>query len=75
MIALIFVTCLNNPQAKSVKDGEEGLLFMKEMVELSKSQTSDTLPQTVSFVSNGQKTVVNAGPAHFGRQLRGDNKV
>lgn len=62
-------------QAKSVADAEEGLLFMQEMVELSKSQSADTLPQSVSFVVNSQKIVLSAGPAHFGKQLRNSDKV
>lgn len=48
---------------------------MQEMVELSKSQSSDTLPQSVSFVVNDQKIVLSAGPAHFGKQLRNADKV
>lgn len=48
------------------------------MMELSKNQAAENLPQSVSFTSttDPSKTVVlTAGPAHFGRQLRGDDKV
>ena len=54
--------------AKSPEDGEEGLMFMQEMVELSK-QTGDagqeTPPKLVSFDNEH----LFAGPAQFGRQL------
>lgn len=48
---------------------------MQEMVELSKQQSSDTLPQTVRFSSGGDSVTLNAGPAHFGRQLSGTDQV
>lgn len=64
--------------AVSVAEATEGLLFLQEMMELSKNQAAENLPQSVSFTSttDPSKTVVlTAGPAHFGRQLRGDDKV
>lgn len=48
---------------------------MQEMVELSKSQSSDTLPQTVKFLSKGEPITLNAGPAHFGKQLTANDEV
>ncbi|KAF5286726.1 hypothetical protein FQR65_LT12459 [Abscondita terminalis] len=68
--------------AKSTADAEEGLLFMQEMVELSKlqAQQSDTAPQAVSFpmkdATGTTKTItVQAGPSHFGVHMRNDQKV
>ena len=66
-------------QAKTPEDGEEGLLFMQEMIELSKQQTN--LPATEAKavrykliggpdedVLDVSKTIF-AGPAQFGREL------
>ncbi|XP_012281913.1 ER degradation-enhancing alpha-mannosidase-like protein 3 [Orussus abietinus] len=68
--------------AKTPQDAEEGLLFMQEMVELSKSQSqqSKTRPRTVTFIKPGsqppEEIKLLAGPAHFGPDLRGpDAKV
>ncbi|KAI4470720.1 er degradation-enhancing alpha-mannosidase-like protein 2 [Holotrichia oblita] len=68
--------------ARSPADAEEGLLFMQEMVELSKiqQQQSDASPQAVSFsmkYNNGeiQTITVPAGPSHFGKNLKNDDKV
>ncbi|KAF5277097.1 hypothetical protein FQA39_LY06335 [Lamprigera yunnana] len=67
--------------AKSTIDAEEGLLFMQEMVELSKlqAQQTETAPQAVSFQmadSTGIKTIiVQAGPSHFGVHLKNGQKV
>lgn len=63
-------------QANTAQDAEEGLLFMQEMVELSKMQTqqTETRPQAVTFTTPNnikQETTLLAGPAHFGRELRG----
>lgn len=56
-------------------DANEGVLFMQEMVQLSKTQNSDNILQSVSY-NNGNKTVVlSAGPANFGKLLRMDEKV
>ena len=65
-------------QAKTPTDADEGLLFMQEMVELAKSQVlPDSPPQAVYFTAqSGQKVIIQAGPAHFGKQLTGpDEKV
>ncbi|XP_026302101.1 ER degradation-enhancing alpha-mannosidase-like protein 3 [Apis mellifera] len=67
--------------AKTPQDSEEGLLFMQEMVEISKmqSQQSDTKPQAVTFVKPNtnppQIITLLAGPAQFGLELQGLNKV
>ncbi|XP_033219638.1 ER degradation-enhancing alpha-mannosidase-like protein 3 isoform X2 [Belonocnema kinseyi] len=67
--------------AKSTHDAEEGLLFMQEMIELSKmqSQQSETKPQSVVFTKPGsdppQEVTLLAGPAHFSPELRGSNKI
>ncbi|XP_034196339.2 ER degradation enhancer, mannosidase alpha-like 2 isoform X1 [Osmia lignaria lignaria] len=67
--------------AKTPQDSEEGLLFMQEMVEISKmqSQQTETKPQAVTFIKPGtyprQKVTLLAGPAHFGLELQGSNKI
>lgn len=55
---------------------------MQEMVELAKmqSQQPDT-PQAVAFMVQSaggvedKQVVISAGPAHFGRELRGTDQV
>ncbi|XP_012259951.2 ER degradation-enhancing alpha-mannosidase-like protein 3 isoform X2 [Athalia rosae] len=64
--------------ANTAQDAEEGLLFMHEMVELSKMQTqqAETKPQAVTFTMPTfpqHELTLLAGPAHFGRELRGPN--
>lgn len=69
--------------ARSTADAEDGLLFMQEMVEMSKMQSHqpDTAAQGVSFnvADNGggkvRTIILQAGPSHFGINLRGDKKV
>ncbi|XP_076298410.1 ER degradation enhancer, mannosidase alpha-like 2 [Lasioglossum baleicum] len=67
--------------AKTPQDSEEGLLFMQEMVEISKmqSQQAENKPQAVTFIKPNtnppQKVTLFAGPAHFGLELQGLNKV
>ncbi|XP_046676855.1 ER degradation-enhancing alpha-mannosidase-like protein 3 [Homalodisca vitripennis] len=61
--------------AKSVSDAEEGLVFMAEMVELSKAQNVDTVPQTVRYSSQGETVTLSAGPAHFGKQLTSSDQI
>lgn len=63
-------------------DAEEGLLFMQEMVELSKLQSEkpDAAAQAVSFqMRDGtgvkRKVTVQAGPSRFGKVLLGNDKV
>ncbi|XP_014292370.1 ER degradation-enhancing alpha-mannosidase-like protein 3 [Halyomorpha halys] len=62
-------------KARNVADAKEGLLFMQEMLEVAKSQGPETLPQAVTFISEGMTYSLSAGPAHFGRQLVGNSKV
>ncbi|XP_012227462.1 ER degradation-enhancing alpha-mannosidase-like protein 3 isoform X2 [Linepithema humile] len=67
--------------AKTPQDSEEGLLFMQEMVELSKMQTQqpETKPQTVTFVRPNtdppEKVMLLAGPAQFGPELQSFYKI
>lgn len=63
--------------ARSQADAKEGLLFMQEMLELSQSQKHlpDKSPLSVIFEKNGQTVSIAAGPAHFGKDLTGGNKV
>lgn len=69
-------------QAKSTEDAEEGLLFMQEMVEISRSASSqpDNPPRIVSFQARqpdgiAKDVVLKAGPAQFGLDLKDDVKV
>uniref|UniRef100_A0A0A9Y3V7 alpha-1,2-Mannosidase n=1 Tax=Lygus hesperus TaxID=30085 RepID=A0A0A9Y3V7_LYGHE len=62
-------------KAKSISDAKEGLLFMQEMLELAKAQSSETLPQAVMYTRKKVRHILSAGPAHFGKQLRGSNKI
>lgn len=63
--------------AVSRSDAEEGLLFMQEMVEMSKMQNQqpDAPPQAVYFKTGTQEVLISAGPAHFGKELWNDYKV
>ncbi|CAH1119531.1 unnamed protein product [Phaedon cochleariae] len=69
--------------ARSAADAEEGLLFMQEMVELSKQQNQqpEPVPQAVVITMKDQKghdnptIVMQAGPSQFGRNLKGDQQV
>ena len=62
-------------QAASKTDANEGVLFMQEMVELSKTQSPENIPQAVSFARNNETVVLSAGPANFGKLLRSDESV
>ncbi|XP_042885178.1 ER degradation-enhancing alpha-mannosidase-like protein 3 isoform X2 [Penaeus japonicus] len=67
--------------AKSSDDAEEGLLFMQEMIELSKLQQEqpENPPRVVSFTrwvdGHSSKIAIQAGPAQFGLDLKGDVQV
>lgn len=67
--------------AKTPQDSEEGLLFMQEMVEISKmqSQQTEAKPQAVTFVKPNinppQIVTLLAGPAQFGLEFQGLNKI
>ncbi|XP_046389627.1 ER degradation-enhancing alpha-mannosidase-like protein 3 [Ischnura elegans] len=81
----------NLNSARTPADGEEGVLFMQEMVEISRAQATqpETSPQAVVFhsqwaatqakasskISADGKVVLSAGPAHFGLELKGNQKV
>lgn len=69
-------------QARTTDDAEEGLIFMQEMVEISRSASSqpDNPPRIVSFQSQRadgivREVVLKAGPAQFGLDLKDDVKV
>lgn len=58
--------------AKTPEDGEEGLLFMQEMIELSKQQTNLPLTEAKAVrysIEGSDSKVIYAGPAQFGREL------
>ncbi|ETN67271.1 mannosyl-oligosaccharide alpha-1,2-mannosidase [Anopheles darlingi] len=64
--------------AKSPEDAERGLIFMQEMVELSKSNAiPNTQLQAVAFKGKGDTDlhVLEAGPSHFGMELTKDMSV
>ncbi|XP_011879222.1 PREDICTED: ER degradation-enhancing alpha-mannosidase-like protein 3 [Vollenhovia emeryi] len=66
--------------AKTPQDSEEGLLFMQEMVELTKMQIQpETKPQTVTFIKPNtdppEKVTLLAGPAQFGPELQNFDKI
>ncbi|KYN16708.1 PREDICTED: ER degradation-enhancing alpha-mannosidase-like protein 3 isoform X1 [Trachymyrmex cornetzi] len=66
--------------AKTPQDSEEGLLFMQEMVELTKMQIQpETKPQTVTFTKPNtdppEKITLLAGPAQFGLELQNFDKI
>jgi len=58
--------------AKTPEDGEEGLLFMQEMIEMSKNpiQGTDSPPKQITFQSGGKHFKLQAGPAQFGKDLK-----
>merc|ERR1719273_1155932 len=57
--------------AKTPEDGEEGLLFMQEMIELSKHQSDlpATQAKVVKYDLGTTTQMIFAGPAQFGREL------
>uniref|UniRef100_A0A0C9RV40 alpha-1,2-Mannosidase n=1 Tax=Fopius arisanus TaxID=64838 RepID=A0A0C9RV40_9HYME len=63
--------------ARTVQDAEEGLMFMQEMVELSRRQAQDegVRPQTVTLIREGKEMSFVGGPAQFGPKLRGEKKI
>ncbi|GAB6023426.1 ER degradation-enhancing alpha-mannosidase-like protein 2 [Chamberlinius hualienensis] len=68
--------------AESAEDAEEGLLFMQEMIELSKNQEQQISqqPRAVSYTILGadgseERIVLVAGPAQFGPELTSSNQV
>lgn len=63
--------------AKSPEDAEKGLLFMQEMVELSKNQATTSIAQmqAVHFVHDDSTFILKAGPSHFSPELTGDSLI
>lgn len=65
-------------QAKSTDDAEAGLLFMKEILELSKSQVPTSIAelQAVFFKKeSGGVELLIAGPSHFSKELTGNESI
>ncbi|XP_055308120.1 ER degradation-enhancing alpha-mannosidase-like protein 3 isoform X2 [Sitodiplosis mosellana] len=64
--------------AKTPEDAEKGLLFMKEIVELSKSQVATSIAelQAVFFKKeSGGIELLMAGPSHFSKELTGNESI
>lgn len=67
--------------AKSPEDAERGLIFMQEMIELSKTNSLPaTELQAISYkvVIDGtleKLEILSAGPSHFGPELVADQAV
>lgn len=64
--------------AKSPEDAERGLIFMQEMVELSKSNTiPNTQLQAVAFKPEGDPElhILEGGPSHFSIELVNDMSI
>ena len=63
--------------AKSPEDAEEGLLFMQEMIELSKQQATqpESPPKLLTYIHQGKVWQLQAGPAQFGKELSNGVKV
>ncbi|XP_040574557.1 ER degradation-enhancing alpha-mannosidase-like protein 3 [Lepeophtheirus salmonis] len=63
--------------AKSPEDAEEGLLFMQEIIEISKTSITDVQPRVVTFYNNEEKRMekIYAGPAQFGKELSNGYKA
>ncbi|XP_053957455.1 ER degradation-enhancing alpha-mannosidase-like protein 3 isoform X3 [Anastrepha ludens] len=76
----ITMVSLGDGKAKSPEDGEMGLLFMQEMLELTKIQSMNQLAQlqAVAYSVDGNSnewTALMAGPSHFSPELVGDQFV
>lgn len=74
-IPINLLVCL---QAKSPEDAERGLLFMQEMVELTKQQNLNTITQlqAVYYLKDDKSfEILKAGPSHFSPELTDDNSV
>lgn len=75
---LIFFFFHLHLQAKTPEDAEKGLLFMKEIVELSKTQLSTSVAelQAVFFKRpSGGMEILMAGPSHFSKELTGTESI
>lgn len=69
-------------QARSTADAEEGLLFMQEMIELSKQQSQNPEPTAQAVLvpikdqlGQDQVIVMRAGPSQFGNNLNNGEVV
>lgn len=65
-------------QAKTPEDAAQGLVFMKEMMELTNQQSANPITQVQAvFYETGpsQYEVLNAGPSHFSPELTEENSV
>ncbi|XP_035232820.1 ER degradation-enhancing alpha-mannosidase-like protein 3, partial [Stegodyphus dumicola] len=67
----------NASQADSPERAEEGVIFMQEMIELSRAQSMNEHVRTVYFYLPDQKNkvVLNAGPAQFGVDIKGRQPI
>uniref|UniRef100_T1G9Y5 alpha-1,2-Mannosidase n=1 Tax=Megaselia scalaris TaxID=36166 RepID=T1G9Y5_MEGSC len=67
----ITIRDLGDGKAKSPEDGQIGLLFMQEMLELTKFQNQIGQLQVIILkLNDGSSTVLTAGPSHFGKELK-----
>lgn len=65
-------------QAKTPEDAEKGLLFMKEIVELSKSQVATSIAELQAVFykkESGGIELLMAGPSHFSKELTGNESI
>lgn len=67
-------------QAKTPEDAAQGLVFMKEMMELTQQQQQEsnsiTALQAVFFeTEDNQFEVLKAGPSHFSPELTDEKSV
>lgn len=65
-------------QAKTPEDAAQGLVFMKEMMELTQQQNAQSVTQlqAVFFeIGDQQYQILKAGPSHFSPELTDDNSV
>ena len=51
-------------QAASEEDGSDGLLFMQEMIELSKTESAECEPHNVTLMHNNVTVATTANCAH-----------
>lgn len=64
-------------KAKTPEDAEKGLIFMKEIVELSKTQVATSIAelQAVFFKKGSGIELLLAGPSHFSKELRDNESI
>ncbi|XP_067622052.1 ER degradation-enhancing alpha-mannosidase-like protein 3 isoform X2 [Eurosta solidaginis] len=76
----ITMVSLGDGKAKSPEDGEMGIIFMQEMLELTKMQSMNQLAQlqAVAYALDNNSNdwiALMAGPSHFGTELAGERFV